>query len=166
MDKSKLIEMNNVGIVVESLDNAIAFFTEIGLILEGRMMVEGEWAGRVTGLGNQSVEVAMMITPDGHSRLELSQFLKPAILADHRTAPVNALGYLRIMFRVDNLDELLTRLAKHGAEVVGEVVNYENIYRLCYIRGTEGLLIGLAEQLGNQTVKNILDDSAGGAGFQ
>ena len=158
MTKSKLMEMNNVGIVVESIDNAISFFTEIGLTLEGRAMVEGEWAGRVTGLGNQSVEVAMMVTPDGHSRLELSQFLSPHTIADHRTAPVNSLGYLRIMFRVDNLDELLSRLAKHGAEVVGEVVNYEDIYRLCYIRGTEGLLIGLAEQLGNQTAKDILEN--------
>ncbi|MBT1702540.1 VOC family protein [Chryseosolibacter indicus] len=147
MKKSTLIEMNNVGIVVESLDNAISFFSEIGLKLEGRTMVEGEWAGRVTGLGNQSVEIAMMVTPDGHSRLELSRFLTPRTIADHRTAPVNSLGYLRIMFRVDNLDELLSRLAKHGAEVVGEVVNYENIYKLCYIRGTEGLLVGLAEQL-------------------
>jgi len=159
MTKSKLMEMNNVGIVVESLDKAISFFTEIGLTLEGRAMVEGEWAGRVTGLGNQSVEVAMMVTPDGHSRLELSQFLTPHTIEDHRTVPVNSLGYLRIMFRVDNLDELLSRLAKHGAEVVGEVVNYENIYRLCYIRGTEGLLIGLAEQLGNQTTKDILEKS-------
>jgi catechol 2,3-dioxygenase-like lactoylglutathione lyase family enzyme len=159
MTRSKLMEMNNVGIVVESLDKAIAFFTEIGLTLEGRAMVEGEWAGRVTGLGNQSVEVAMMVTPDGHSRLELSQFIVPQVIADHRTAPVNALGYLRIMFRVDNLDELLPRLAKHGAEVVGEVVNFENIYRLCYIRGTEGLLIGLAEQLGDRTAKDILEKS-------
>ena len=159
MVKSKLHEMNNVGIVVESLENAISFFTEIGLTLEGRTMVEGEWAGRVTGLGNQSVEVAMMVTPDGHSRLELSQFLTPHTVADHRTAPVNSLGYLRIMFRVDNLDELLSRLEKHGAKLVGEVVNYENIYRLCYIRGTEGLLIGLAEQLGNQTTKDILEKS-------
>jgi len=150
MSKSKLIEMNNVGIVVESLDNAISFFTEIGLKLEGRGMVEGEWAGRVTGLGNQSVEVAMMVTPDGHSRLEISRFLTPEPIADHRTAPVNSLGYLRVMFRVDNLDELVTRLTKNGAEVVGEVVNYENIYRLCYIRGTEGLLVGLAEQLENK----------------
>lgn len=149
MTKSKLLEMNNVGIVVESLDNAISFFAEIGLKLEGRTMVEGEWAGRVTGLGNQAVEVAMMVTPDGHSRIELSRFLAPQTIADHRTAPVNSLGYLRIMFRVDNLDELLSRLTKHGAEVVGEVINYENIYRLCYIRGTEGLLIGLAEQLVN-----------------
>jgi catechol 2,3-dioxygenase-like lactoylglutathione lyase family enzyme len=159
MKKSKVLQMHNVGIVVESLDNAISFFTEIGLTLEGRAMVEGEWAGRVTGLGNQSVEVAMMVTPDGHSRLELSQFLTPHTIADHRTTPVNSLGYLRIMFRVDNLDELLSRLAKHGAEVVGEVVNYENIYRLCYIRGTEGLLIGLAEQLGSQTAKDILEKS-------
>ena len=124
MIKSKVMELNNVGIVVESLDNAISFFTEIGLTLEGRAMVEGEWAGRVTGLGNQSVEVAMMVTPDGHSRLELSRFLTPHTIADHRTAPVNSLGYLRIMFRVDNLDELLPRLVNHGAEVVGEVVNY------------------------------------------
>ena len=159
MAKSKLMEMNNVGIVVESLDNAISFFAEIGLKLEGRMMVEGEWAGRVTGLGNQSVEIAMMVTPDGHSRLELSRFLNPPAIADHRTAPVNALGYLRVMFRVDNLDELLSRLTKNGAEIVGEVVNYENVYKLCYIRGTEGLLIGLAEQLGGQTAMDILESS-------
>jgi len=149
--------MNNVGIVVESLDNAILFFSEIGLTLEGRMMVEGEWAGRVTGLGNQEVEIAMMVTPDGHGRLELSQFHAPQTISDHRTAPVNSLGYLRIMFRVDHLDELLPRLEKHGAEVVGEVVNYENIYRLCYIRGVEGLLIGLAEQLNDKTVTDILE---------
>lgn len=159
MAKSKLMEMNNVGIVVESLDNAISFFTEIGLKLEGRTMVEGEWAGRITGLGNQSVEIAMMVTPDGHSRLELSRFLTPPAIADHRTAPVNALGYLRIMFRVDNLDELLSRLTKQSAKVVGEVVNYENIYRLCYIRGTEGLLIGLAEQLGDKTSTDTFENS-------
>jgi len=151
------MEMNNVGIVVESLDNAISFFAAIGLTLEGRGMVEGEWAGRVTGLGNQSVEVAMMVTPDGHSRLELSRFIEPHIISDHRTAPVNSLGYLRIMFRVENLDELLGRLVKQGATIVGEVMNYENIYRLCYIRGVEGLLIGLAEQLGSKTTKDILD---------
>ena len=139
--------MNNVGIVVEDLDNTIAFFTEIGLKLEGRTMVEGEWAGQVTGLGNQSVEIAMMVTPDGHSRLELSRFLTPATVSDHRTAPVNSLGYLRVMFAVDNIDELLSRLTKQGAELVGEVVNYEGIYRLCSIRGVEGLLIGLAERV-------------------
>lgn len=150
MAKSKLMEMNNVGIVVESLDNAIAFFREIGLTLEGRMMVEGEWAGRVTGLGNQSVEIAMMVTPDGHSRLEISQFITPKVIEDHRTAPVNALGYLRIMFRVDNLDELLSRLTKYETQIVGEVVNYENVYKLCYIRGVEGLLIGLAEEIGKK----------------
>lgn len=159
MEKSKLIEMNNVGIVVENLDNAISFFAEIGLTLEGRAMVEGEWAGQVTGLGNQSVEVAMMVTPDGHSRIELSKFLTPKTISDHRTAPVNSLGYLRIMFRVDNLDELLGRLAKQGVEIVGEVVNYENIYKLCYIRGTEGLLIGLAEQLGNKNATDILQNN-------
>lgn len=159
MIKSKLLEMNNVGIVVENLDNAITFFTEIGLTLEGRMVVEGEWAGRVTGLGNQSVEIAMMVTPDGHSRLELSKFLAPKTISDHRTAPVNSLGYLRVMFRVDNLDELLSRLKTQGIEIVGEVVNYANIYKLCYIRGTEGLLIGLAEQLGTQTSKDILEKS-------
>lgn len=149
------MEMHNVGIVVESLDNAIAFFSEIGLTLEGRMMVEGEWAGRVTGLGDQSVEVAMMVTPDGHSRLELSQFLRPQTIADHRTNPVNSLGYLRVMFRVDNLDELLVRLEKHGAKVVDEVVQFGDVYRLCYIRGVEGLLIGLAEQLDNKTATDI-----------
>jgi len=157
MAKSKLMEMHNVGIVVESLDNAIAFFTEIGLSLEGRMMVEGEWAGRVTGLGNQSVEIAMMVTPDGHSRLELSRFLAPQTVEDHRRAPVNSLGYLRVMFRVDNLDELLFRLEKHGAKVVGEVVQFGDVYRLCYIRGIEGLLIGLAEQLGKENTTDILE---------
>lgn len=156
---SKLLEINNVGIVVENLDKAIAFFTEIGLTLEGRMIVEDEWAGRVTGLGTQSVEIAMMVTPDGHSRLELSKFLTPATISDHRTAPVNSLGYLRIMFRVNNIDELLSRLLKLGAELVGEVVNYQDVYRLCYIRGAEGLLIGLAEQLGEQTTKDILENS-------
>src|SRR3954471_22559388 len=145
MERNHLVSMNNVGIVVESLDQAVAFFTELGLILEGRMMVEGEWAGRITGLGNQSVEVAMMVTPDGHSRLELSRFIAPKTIADNRTAPVNSLGYLRVMFAVENIDELVTRLRKHGAELAGEIVNYENIYRLCYIRGVEGLLIGLAE---------------------
>ena len=157
MKRSNLLEMNNVGIVVENLDNAIAFFNEIGLVLEGRMMVEGEWAGRVTGLGNQSVEIAMMVTPNGQCRLELSKFITPATVSDHRTAPVNSLGYLRVMFRVDNLDELLSRLTKQGVEIVGEVVNYENIYKLCYIRGTEGLLVGLAEQLGNTTATDIVE---------
>ena len=159
MTKSKFLQMHNMGIVVESLDKAISFFAEIGLKLEGRAMVEGEWAGRVTGLGNQSVEIAMMVTPDGHSRLELSRFLTPATISDHRTAPVNSLGYLRIMFTVDNIDELVSRLSKHGAELVGEVVEYEDVYRLCYIRGTEGILIGLAEQLGNKTATDILENS-------
>lgn len=156
--KSSVMEMHNVGIVVESLDNTIAFFTEIGLTLEGRMKVEGEWAGRVTGLGHQSVEIAMMVTPDGHSRLELSQFLTPPTVADHRNAPVNSLGYLRVMFRVDHLDELLARLEKQGAELVGEVVQFGETYRLCYIRGVEGLLIGLAEQLGSETATTILEN--------
>lgn len=147
MKKSNLIEMNNMGIVVENLDNAISFFSEIGLKLEGRTTIEGEWAGRVTGLGNQNVEVAMMVTPDGHNRLEISKFISPTTISDHRKAPVNSLGYLRIMFRVDNIDELVSRLIKNGSELVGEMVQYENSYRLCYIRGTEGLLIGLAEQL-------------------
>jgi catechol 2,3-dioxygenase-like lactoylglutathione lyase family enzyme len=140
--------MDNMGIVVESLDTAISFFTELGLNLEGRATIEGEWAGRVTGLGTQQVEMAMMVTPDGHSRLELSQFLTPPVVADHRNAPVNALGYLRIMFAVDDIDETLARILKRGAQLVGEVVQYEDSYRLCYIRGPEGLLIGLAEQLG------------------
>ncbi|MCQ3973398.1 MAG: VOC family protein [Anaerolineae bacterium] len=143
-----LKRMDNVGIVVESLDEVISFFTELGLKLEGRAMVEGEWAGRVTGLGNQRVEIAMMVTPDGHSRLELSRFLTPPVVADHRNAPVNALGYLRVMFAVDDIDETLARLLKRGAQLVGEVVQYEDSYRLCYIRGPEGLLIGLAEELG------------------
>jgi len=150
MTKNKLLRMDNVSIVVESLDNAISFFNEIGLKLEGRMKIEGEWAGRVTGLGDQSVEIAMMVTPDGHSRLELSQFITPPIISDHRTAPVNSLGYLRVMFAVEDVDEMVTRLSKHGAQLVGEVVNYENTYRLCYIRGNEGLLIGLAEEFGKK----------------
>ena len=140
--------MDNVGIVVEDIDAAIAFFTELGLELEGRAPVEGEWAGKVTGLRDMSVEIAMMRTPDGHSRLELSRFLAPPVIADHRTAPVNALGYLRVMFAVDDVDETLARLRTHGAELVSsEVVHYQDAYRLCYIRGPEGLLIGLAEEL-------------------
>jgi catechol 2,3-dioxygenase-like lactoylglutathione lyase family enzyme len=149
MTQSKLLRMDNIGIAVESLDVSVAFFTELGLTLEGRAMIEGEWAGRVTGLDNQRVEIAMMVTPDGHSRLELSRFLAPPVIADHRNAPVNALGYLRAMFAVSDIDETLTRLRKHGAEIVGEVVQYENAYRLCYIRGPEGILIGLAEPLGD-----------------
>ncbi|MEO7211469.1 VOC family protein [Mucilaginibacter sp.] len=150
MAKNRLLRMDNIGIVVESLDDAISFFTEIGLKLEGRATIEGEWAGRVTGLGSQHVEIAMMVTPDGHSRLELSRFLTPPVISDHRTAPVNALGYLRAMFTVEDIDELVARLIKRGAQLVGEVVRYENSYKLCYIRGTEGLLIGLAEELGNK----------------
>ena len=147
MAESILPRMHNVGIVVESLDGAISFFTELGLTLEGRAMIEGEWAGRVTGLPSQQVEIAMMVTPDGHNRLELSRFLKPAVIADHRNAPVNSLGYLRVMFTVDNLDNTLTKLEKIGSTLVGEVVDYENMYRLCYVRGPEGILIGLAEEL-------------------
>src|SRR5881409_3442875 len=147
MDVMTVKRMDNVGIVVESLDAVIPFFVELGLKLEGRATIEGEWAGRVTGLGNQHVEIAMMVTPDGHSRLELSRFLTPPIVADHRNATVNALGYLRVMFTVDDIDETLARLREHGAQLVGEVVQYEQVYRLCYIRGPEGLLIGLAEEL-------------------
>jgi catechol 2,3-dioxygenase-like lactoylglutathione lyase family enzyme len=139
--------MDNVGIVVENLDAAIKFFTELGLALEGRMPIEGEWAGRVTGVRGQRVEVAMMSTPDGHSRLELSRFDAPGIVSDHRRAPVNSLGYLRVMFAVDDLHDTLARLAKLGATVVDEVVDYQGVYRLCYIRGPEGILIGLAQQL-------------------
>jgi catechol 2,3-dioxygenase-like lactoylglutathione lyase family enzyme len=142
-----LKRMDNVGIVVESLDVAISFFAELGLKLEGRATIEGEWAGRVTGLGTQRVEIAMLVTPDGHSRLELSRFLSPPVVADHRNAPVNALGYLRVMFTVEDIDETLARLRRRGAQLVGEVVQYEESYRLCYIRGPEGLLIGLAEEL-------------------
>lgn len=147
MTTNNLLSMNNVGIVVESLDDAISFFTELGLKLEGRGVVEGEWAGRVTGLRNQSVEIAMMVTPDGHSRLELSRFQTPTTISDHRTAPVNSLGYLRVMFSVNNIDDVVARLIKHGAELVGEIVQYENSYRLCYIRAVEGLLVGLAEDV-------------------
>ena len=142
-----LKRMDNVGIVVESLDTAISFFADLGMKLEGRTTIEGEWAGRVTGLERQRVEIGMMVTPDGHSRLEISRFLTPPAVADHRNAPVNALGYLRVMFAVDDIDETLARLRKHGAQLVGEVVQYEDSYRLCYIRGPEGLLLGLAEEL-------------------
>src|SRR5213082_1128674 len=143
-----LKRMDNVGIVVDELEASIDFFRELGLELEGRATIEGEWAGRVTGLGDQRVETAMMRTPDGHSRLELSRFLTPPTVADHRNAPVNALGYLRVMFAVDDIDDTLARLGKHGAQLVSsEVVQYEDAYRLCYIRGPEGLLIGLAEQI-------------------
>ncbi|MGS2761415.1 VOC family protein [Sinomicrobium sp. M5D2P9] len=150
MAKSKLLQMHNVGIVVESLDNAISFFTALGLQLEGRATVEGEWSGRVTGLDSQQVEIAMMATPDGHNRLELTRFLNPATISDHRNAPVNSLGYLRIMFTVEDIDEMVSKLTKQGAQLVGDVVEYENTYRLCYIRGVEGLLIGLAEEIGNE----------------
>lgn len=140
--------MDNVGIVVEDLEATIAFFRELGLEFEGRAAIEGEWSGRVTGLSDQRVEIAMMRTPDGHSRLELSRFLTPPVVADHRNTPVNALGYLRVMFTVDDIDDTLERLRKRGAQLVGEVVRYQDVYRLCYIRGPEGHLIGLAEELG------------------
>ena len=142
------VRLDNVGIVVEDLAPAIEFFRELGLELEGRTFVEGEWAGRVTGLGDQHVEIAMMRTPDGHGRLELSRFLAPQVVADHRNAPVNALGYLRVMFAVDDIDDTLDRLVKHGAQLVSnDVVQYENTYRLCYVRGPEGILLGLAQEL-------------------
>jgi catechol 2,3-dioxygenase-like lactoylglutathione lyase family enzyme len=142
------LRMDNVGIVVEDLAAAIEFFRELGLELEGQATVDGEWSGRVTGLRDQQVEIAMMRTPDGQSRLELSRFITPPVAADHRNAPVNALGYLRVMFAVDDIDETLARLREHGAQLVDEVVQYEDVYRLCYIRGPEGLLIGLAQELG------------------
>jgi catechol 2,3-dioxygenase-like lactoylglutathione lyase family enzyme len=145
--RSEVLRMDNVGIVVESLDRAISFFVELGLKLEGRATIEGEWAGRVTGLSNQSVESAMMVTPDGHSRLEISRFLSPPVVADHRNAPVNALGYLRVMFAVTDINDTIARLKKYGAELIGEVVNYEDTYLLCYLRGPEGIMVALAEQL-------------------
>jgi catechol 2,3-dioxygenase-like lactoylglutathione lyase family enzyme len=142
------LRLDNVGIVVEDLEAAIKFFRALGLELEGRGMVEGEWAGRVTGLGDQTVEIAMMRTPDGHGRLELSRFIAPQVVADHRNAPVNALGYLRVMFAVDDIDDTLDRLVEHGAHLVSrDVVQYEASYRLCYVRGPEGILIGLAQEL-------------------
>lgn len=143
--------MDNVGIVVEDIDASIEFFGELGLALEGRATVEGDWADGVTGLRGMRVEIAMMRTPDGHGRLELSRFLAPPVVADHRNSPVNALGYLRVMFTVDDIDDTLARLGRRGAKLVGEVVRYEDMYRLCYIRGPEGILIGLAQQLGQQT---------------
>jgi len=151
MAKNKLLRMDNVGIVVESLDDTISFFTELGLTLEGRSTVEGEWVGRVTGLASQRAEIAMMVTPDGHSRLEISRFLNPLPVADHRNAPVNAFGYLRVMFTVEDIDETVAKLSERGAQLVGEVVQYEDSYRLCYIRGPEGILIGLAQQLPNRS---------------
>lgn len=157
MPKSKLIRMDNVGIVVESLDTAISFFEELGMKLEGRMMVEGEWAGRVTGLGDQSVEIAMMATPDGSSRIELSRFIAPATISDHRNAPVNSLGYLRVMFAVEDLRETLARLEAHGAKLVGEVTQFGDMYLLCYLRGPEGIMIALAEQLGDKSARDVLE---------
>lgn len=152
----KVMRMDNVGIVVEGLDAAIEFFVELGLILEGRMPIESEWSGRVTGLHGQRVEIAMLRTPDGHSRIELSRFDAPAVTSDHRTAPVNSLGYLRVMFTVYDIEDTLARLSKLGATVVDDVVDYEDIYRLCYIRGPEGVLIGLAQQLKQQIPARIL----------
>lgn len=145
--QSNLKRMDNMGIVVESLDVAVAFFEELGLQLEGRGDVEGEWSGRVTGIPNQHVKIAMMVTPDGHSKLELCQYITPKPVSDHRDAPANALGYLRAMFAVEDIDDTVARLKKHGAKLVDEIVNYENVYRLCYVRGPEGILIGLAEEL-------------------
>lgn len=145
--RSNLKRMDNIGIVVESLDKIVPFFEELGMRLEGRAMIEGEWSGRVTGIPDQRVEAAMMVTPDGHSRLELSRYITPVPVADHRNAPVNALGYLRTMFTVEDIDDTVARLQKHGAEVVGETVQYENVYRLCYVRGPERILIGLAQEL-------------------
>ena len=152
--------MDNVGIVVEDIDAAIGFFVELGLELEGRAPVEGDWADGVTGLSGMRVEIAMLRTPDGHSRLEVSRFLAPPVVADHRNAPVNALGYLRVMFTVQDIDDTLARLMRRGATLVGDVVQYQNMYRLCYVRGPEGILIGLAQQLGQQTARNDpIDDS-------
>ena len=147
MKNNNLLRMDNIGIVVASLDETISFFVELGLNLEGRATIEGEWAGRVTGLGSQNVEIAMMVTPDGHSRLELSQYINPSVVFDHRNAPVNAFGYLRAMFTVADIDDTLERLYKHGAQLVGELVQYQDSYKLCYIRGPEGILIGLAQPL-------------------
>jgi catechol 2,3-dioxygenase-like lactoylglutathione lyase family enzyme len=158
----KVKRMDNVGIVVKDIDAAIDFFTELGLTLEGRMHIDGEWAGRVTGVRDQRIEIAMMLTPDGHSRIELTRFDVPAIASDHRSAPVNSLGYMRVMFTVEDIDDTLARLSKLGATLVDEVVNYENIYRLCYIRGPEGILIGLAQQLGQQTSRENPMERKGG----
>ncbi|MDX9858936.1 MAG: VOC family protein [candidate division Zixibacteria bacterium] len=157
--KSTLLRMDNVGIAVESLDEAITFFAELGLKFEARAMIEGEWAGRVTGLGTQRVEIAVMVTPDSHGRIELSRYLTPPVIADHRNAPVNSLGYLRVMFAVSDIDDTLGRLKKLGAELIGEVVNFENRNLLCYLRGPEGIIIALAEQLGDESVTDFLENS-------
>lgn len=145
--EKKLPTMHNIGIVVESLDKVIPFFEDLGLVLEGRAFVEGEWASRLTGLQDQKVEIAMMATPDTHNRIELAQFIRPTVVSDHRTSPINSLGYLRMMFNVENLDETLSKLDKYGISIVGEIMQYEQMYRLCYIRGVEGILIGIAEVL-------------------
>ncbi|MDQ3724985.1 MAG: VOC family protein [Actinomycetota bacterium] len=140
--------MDNVLIVVDDLEATKAFFTELGMELEGETTVEGDWVGRVVGLDDVRADIAMMRTPDGHSRVELSKFhTPPAVRAEPEDAPANALGIRRLMFAVDDLDDVVARLRTHGAELVGEIAQYEDAYRLCFIRGPEGIIIGLAEQL-------------------
>jgi catechol 2,3-dioxygenase-like lactoylglutathione lyase family enzyme len=143
-----LKRMDNVGIVVEDIAGAIAFFRELGMELEGETEVEGDSVDRLIGLDGVRAHIAMMRTPDGHSRIELSRFhTPPAINSEPKNAPANTLGIRRIMFAVDDIDEVLSRLSRHGAKVVDEVVQYEDSYRLCYVRGPEGMLIALAEDL-------------------
>lgn len=144
-----LQRMDNVLIVVDDLEAAKAFFIELGMQLEGETPIEGRSVDRVVGLENVRCEIAMMRTPDGHGRLELDKFHTPAaVSAEPKNAPVNTLGIRRIMFAVDDIDDVLARLRTHGAELIGEVVQYEDKYRLCYIRGPEGIIVALAEQLG------------------
>lgn len=158
--KNKLLRMDNIGIVVEDLKAAIAFFIELGLELEGEMTVEGQWADRVVGLKGQQTDIALMRTPDGHSKLELMKYRRPkAISAEPKNAPANTLGIRRIMFAVTDIDDAVARLQKRGAKLVGEVVQFEDMYRLCYLRGPEGIIVALAEQLGDKSVKDVLENS-------
>jgi len=151
--------MDNVSIVFEDLKAAVAFFEELGLVVEGETTVEGPWVDRILGLEGVRSDIVMMVTPDGHSKLELTRFQQPKAVHTNLTIPVNMHGINRIMFAVTDIDDSVARLQKHGAELVGEVVNYADIYRLCYMRGPEGILIALAEQLGDKTVTDIFENS-------
>lgn len=153
--KSALLRMDNVAIIVEDLKAAIAFFTELGLELEGQTTVEGESVDRLVGLDDVRCDIVMMRTPDGHSRLELSKFQRPKAINTEPNAPVNMLGIRRLMFAVTDIDDVIARLQKHGAELIGDVVQYEDIYRLCYLRGPEGIMIALAEQLSKKSATDV-----------
>lgn len=158
--KSKLLRMDNVLIVVEDLEAAKAFFAELGMELEGETPVAGSWVDRTVGLNDVRADIAMMRTPDGHSRIELTTFhTPPAVKAAPESAPANTLGIRRLMFAVEDIDDMVARLRRHGAALVGEIAQYEDMYRLCFLRGPEGILLGLAEQLHNASVEDILGNS-------